>query len=707
MSAQRYLVSARKYRPQIFAELVAQEHVTETLKNAIRLDRLAHAYLFSGPRGVGKTTAARILAKAVNCTTPLEDRADSAEPCRECETCRTFEEGRSLNIIEIDAASNNRVDDIRDLRDTVRVHPQAGTVKVYIIDEVHMLSTSAFNALLKTLEEPPPYVLFIFATTEPHKVLPTILSRCQRFDFRRIAVQEIVSRLRAICQEEHISSDDASLMLIARKGDGALRDALSIFDQAVSLCGSALEYAPLTQALGVVDVDLYFDVSRHIIERSSAGMLRTIDHVIGSGYDLQEFVVGLAEHLRNLLVARASSDAALIEDTEAMRTRYKKEAARFSETDLLRLLTVLDDAEESMKTSVRPRLKLETALLKMATITLGADLRQALAKIDRLEAMVHSADRSITPSGEPATSGSPSGESLTKGHRSAPVDDPPTMRAGGGEPAATERAAADEPAAEEHGGGDERSAEKHAAVDERPAEKHAAGNGPGDAERGAGDDSAGQERAAGDNVAGEKRTAGNEPAGEDGGARAHKPAGVGERSHSAPAGTSTPSAPRDIFGEPAIKRRTSPPSKGTDPASPSNVAVDTMDAVQTEQDAGALAQAWSQLLAIVKEDKIHVGSLLQHSRPEHFHDGTAAIAVPDAFHHRLLTHQSEYVIEQIQPLIAEPLTSIRFVIRDDLETPGKEETASNFDPYEYMQRKRQENPVIRAIFDQFGGELVW
>lgn len=218
MSDHRYLVSARKYRPRSFEEVVGQDHVTETLKNAIRLDRLAHAYLFSGPRGVGKTTGARILAKSINCETALEERTDSSEPCQTCASCVSFDEGRSLNVIELDAASNNKVDDIRELRETVRIPPQGAKRKVYIVDEVHMLSNAAFNALLKTLEEPPPYVLFIFATTEPHKVLPTILSRCQRFDYRRIAVAEIVSRLELICKSENIKADEASLMLIARKG---------------------------------------------------------------------------------------------------------------------------------------------------------------------------------------------------------------------------------------------------------------------------------------------------------------------------------------------------------------------------------------------------------------------------------------------------------------------------------------------------------
>ncbi|HMB93829.1 MAG TPA: DNA polymerase III subunit gamma/tau, partial [Rhodothermales bacterium] len=387
MSDQRYLVTARKYRPTLFKELVAQEHVTETLKNAIRLDRLAHAYLFSGPRGVGKTTAARILATAINCTTLLEEREDQAEPCRTCNSCLSFEEGRNLSIFEIDAASNNKVEDIRDLRETVRIPPQGSRKKVYIIDEVHMLSNAAFNALLKTLEEPPPHVLFIFATTEPHKVLPTILSRCQRFDFRRIPVPDIVARLEEICTEESITADEASLMLVARKGDGALRDALSAFDQAVALCGTDLQYTDLAEALRVVDVDLFFTVTQHVLDRSSAGMLHLVGEIMQSGYDLQEFLVGLAEHLRNLLVARTMEDTALIEAAEATRQRYGTTATHFSESDLLRLLMIVDEAQESIKSSTQPRMKLEMALLKMASLAHAADLRTALQQLDRLEKM--------------------------------------------------------------------------------------------------------------------------------------------------------------------------------------------------------------------------------------------------------------------------------------------------------------------------------
>src|SRR5690606_1136798 len=317
--------------------------------------------------------------------------------------------------------------------------PQGARKKVYIIDEVHMLSAQAFNALLKTLEEPPPHVMFIFATTEPHKVLPTILSRCQRFDFRRIAVPEIVERLREICAQEDVTADDGSLILIARKGDGALRDALSVFDQAVALCGTDLKYSELTKALGVVVVDLYFDVSRRVIDQDLAGMLRLVQKTVHAGHDLQEFLAGLAEHFRNLLVARTMEDASLVEATEETRRRYAEEAQHFTESDLLRLLTLAEDASEGLKESSQPRLKLETALLKMASIARAADLRQALEKLQRLEELAAAGKfpkdrsgggssgtpndpegRTTSPSSDAALSGKP--DALPK--RSATATDP-------------------------------------------------------------------------------------------------------------------------------------------------------------------------------------------------------------------------------------------------------------------------------------------
>jgi len=384
MSEPRYLVSARKYRPQTFGGLVAQEHVAETLRNAVRSGRLAQAYLFSGPRGVGKTTAARILAKAVNCKTPMSERPD-VEPCGTCDACTSFDDGRAMNVIEIDAASHNGVDDMRELRETVRIPPQGAKKKVYILDEVHMLSASAFNAILKTLEEPPEHALFIFATTEPHKVLPTILSRTQRFDFRRIAVPEIVEQLRMICAEEGITADEEALVLVARRGDGAMRDALSVFDQAVALCGTALAGPALREALGVVGADLLFEAADLAAANDRARLLVLVDGVVRRGHDLREFLLGLADHVRNLLVARATGDGVLVEGTAATRARYVEAAAPWAEADLLHLLMIADEAVEALRTSAQPRLTVELALLRMASLEKAADLQRLLAHLDALE----------------------------------------------------------------------------------------------------------------------------------------------------------------------------------------------------------------------------------------------------------------------------------------------------------------------------------
>lgn len=395
MADSQYLVTARKHRPQVFGDIVAQSHVVRTLINALKLGRLAHAYLFTGPRGVGKTTAARILAKAINCTGKSNGEA---EPCLDCDSCKDFETQRSLNIFEIDAASNNRVEDIRELRENVRVPPQGGRRKVYIIDEVHMLSTAAFNALLKTLEEPPPHVLFIFATTEPHKVLPTILSRCQRFDFRRIPTKDIVEHLSKICNLEGVTADEDALHLVANKGDGALRDALSVFDQAVAVCGSNLKYSTLASALRVVDVELYFESTRYIAQRAAGPMLSLTERIMSDGYDVREFFNGLAEHVRNLLIAVILGTDALVDVSKRLRARYAEAAKEFTETVLLRILMVIDETQNRLPTSTSPRLAVELAMIKMVRLGDSVDLSDALAQIRRLERMVQK-----TPGQRPVT----------------------------------------------------------------------------------------------------------------------------------------------------------------------------------------------------------------------------------------------------------------------------------------------------------------
>ena len=706
MSEQRYLVTARKYRPALFGELVAQEHVTETLKNALRLDRLAHAYLFSGPRGVGKTTAARILAKAINCETPLKGRADEAEPCRTCASCRAFEEGRSLGIFEIDAASNNKVDDIRELRETVRIPPQGSRKKVYIIDEVHMLSNAAFNALLKTLEEPPPHVLFIFATTEPHKVLPTILSRCQRFDFRRIPVPTITDRLREICAEEDITADEASLMLLARKGDGALRDALSAFDQAVSLCGTRLQYAELAQALGVVDVDLFFRLTGHVQEKSSAGMLRLVDEVVRSGHDLNEFLAGLAEHLRNLLVARTMEDRTLIEAAEATRARYAEAAAAFSEADLLRLLLIAGAAEEDVKNSAQPRLKLEMALLKMAALTRAADLQAALQKLDRLEHLAREGNLPAevpTPVSSPEktappTKSTPSANDhpATTPKQEPPKQEPPKQTTAA-EPKARYEAAA--PEAKEIDAEEE---------DEAPAPPEATAAAPPERPASSPPKPTDVDEEADDDRDGSAPTPDTPPPAEQ---------------NASPEKEAPPRRPQtgyaSLFGPPALQKQEPPPPSSGDGAS-SGDSASSGEAPTSQLSPAAVAVApaatgtveklialWPQFAGDVREARRDVGTCLQHARPLHLDAGTLTIAVPDGFHKSVLGDQERLLARCLPGALDTLPERFRFVVTSDAAESAAAAEAKPLSPREHLQQLREDHPVVRALFDAFGGEPVF
>jgi DNA polymerase III subunit gamma/tau len=643
MSSQPYLVAARKYRPQLFHEIVAQEHVTETLTNAIRLDRLAHAYLFSGPRGVGKTTAARILAKAINCTTPADQRRDGGEPCRACDSCRTFEEGRSMSIIEIDAASNNKVEDIRDLRETVLVPPQGSRRKVYIIDEVHMLSNAAFNALLKTLEEPPPYVLFIFATTEPNKVLPTILSRCQRFDFRRIAVPEIVAHLQGICQEESIVADEASLMLIAHKGDGALRDALSAFDQAVALCGSPMTYAELAQAFGVVDIDLFFEVTRAVAAGDHAGMLALVERITRAGYDMQEFLGGLAAHLRNMLVARTMPDTSLIEAAESIRERYAADCVLFGETDLLRLLMLVDEGEEKLRTSTQPRLRMEMTFLKMASMARSVDLRQALARLDQLERTAPVVTEKQAPETRAPEKRVP--------EKPAPAIPAPETRAPGQPAPVKVEPIKPDPAKPRH---PEPPADSDAPPDDPP---------PVDPEP-------------------------------------RPPLKLVEK----------PPIPDDglgLFSAPLLRKPGSGP-KGNEPEAALRVAVDIDVALPLSSSQTAVLLAlWPGYVGRIRAERIHVSALLQHATPLDDQGQTIVLSVPDEFHRRMLDSQQEYLLSRFRDETGRTIARFDFVVGGSAVGSDAPETPREIDPYEYMKQKRAESPVIRAIFDQFGGEVVW
>ena len=357
---ENFVVSARKYRPQTFASVVGQRHITSTLKNAIDRGQLAHAYLFCGPRGVGKTTCARIFAKAINCLNP-----QAGEACNECESCRSFNEGRSLNVHELDAASNNSVDDIRNLIEQVRIIPQQGRYSVFVIDEVHMLSAAAFNAFLKTLEEPPQHAIFILATTEKHKIIPTILSRCQIYDFNRIRVEDGVEYLRHIASQEGVEADDEALNLISHKADGGMRDALSMFDKAVSFCGTKLSYKDVAATLNVLDYDTYFTTTDLLLEGRYVDALMLFDQVLARGFSPQVFASGLNAHMRDLLMAKGPA-ISLVEFTGTLVERYKQQAARCDESFLFNAMSLLTEADGRLRQSSNQRLFVELGLMKIA-----------------------------------------------------------------------------------------------------------------------------------------------------------------------------------------------------------------------------------------------------------------------------------------------------------------------------------------------------
>lgn len=361
---ENFIVSARKYRPATFDTVVGQQSITQTLKNAIKSEHLAQAFLFCGPRGVGKTTCARILAKTINC----QNLTPNIEACNECESCKSFNNSASFNVYELDAASNNSVDDIRNLVDQVRIPPQVGKYKIYIIDEVHMLSQAAFNAFLKTLEEPPAYAKFILATTEKHKIIPTILSRCQIFDFRRIRLEDIASHLAYVASKENITADPDALHIVAQKAEGGLRDALSMFDQLVSFAGNHLSYDLVIQNLNVLDYDYYFRLIDYFLTGDASNTLLLYDEVMEKGFDGQHFLIGLGEHLRNLLVCRDEVTLKLLETGENIRERYKVQAQQCKTDFLLKALEINNRCDVNYKSSNNKRLSIEIALLQITAL---------------------------------------------------------------------------------------------------------------------------------------------------------------------------------------------------------------------------------------------------------------------------------------------------------------------------------------------------
>ncbi len=382
-----YLVLARKYRPMFFDDVVGQQHVTLTLKNAILQKRIANAYLFCGPRGVGKTTIARIVAKALNC-----DQGPTVTPCNQCSSCVEINESRSLDVFEIDGASNRGIDEVRNLREGLRYAPTPGKYRIYIIDEVHMLTNEAFNALLKTLEEPPPNVLFVFATTESHKVPATILSRCQRFDFKRMPVKHIMMQLAEMCQKEGIAIDEESLRLIAVKADGSMRDSQSVLDQIIAYAGSTINAKAVANLLGIIDQNLFFEVTDLIQAGDVLGGIQLANRIFAEGYDFTDFILGLQDHLRNFLVVVSTGSGQDLDASEDHVQRYLAQKGCFSVEDLLRLLKVCADTENLLRRSANARLHLEVSLVKMIKLNRSVQLSQIIEQIGQVKKNSNSAD---------------------------------------------------------------------------------------------------------------------------------------------------------------------------------------------------------------------------------------------------------------------------------------------------------------------------
>lgn len=626
-----YKALTRTYRPQTFDDIVSQEHVSNTLRNAIANNRLSHAYLFCGPRGVGKTTMARVLARTLN-EVDMEVDGESLN--------------NTLNIVEIDAASNNSVDDIRTLRERVRIPPQNGRYKIYIIDEIHMLSKSAFNALLKTLEEPPEHVIFIFATTEPHRILPTILSRCQRFDFRRITVDEIVNRLEEIAGKEEIAIGRESLHVIARKADGALRDALGILDQAIAFCGTSISYDELHRALNIVSLERMFELTDALIRKDASAGMALLHNLLHIGNDIQEFIGALIEHFRNLYLAKDSQNLYLVEATDETKQRFQKMSGAFSGDDLMRMMHILHDSQTTIRNAQQPRIHLEITLLKLFHMTRSEGLEKLLEKLGELENKMAKQGDALPP--DNSQSSAKGSKSQTK---AGTVDSSPASH--------SDKAA------------------DHSGTGSRPSSP--------------------EPTQTGSRVRGSDRQEQSDILG--------SPTLKRPRNHltavSIPGKTSTGDVENEVRGNLALSPRPGPvhendESARTTPAAKNNA---------TLREAGNLSdisEIWPEYLEKLKDT---ASSMLyftiQKTQPVDLTDGVVTLQCSDSFTSDIIREQQRTLRDTLREHFG---YALRFTSR---LVENQKRTDTVLDPYDHFTKLQKKDPKLRQIVELFGAELEY
>ncbi len=722
-----YKALTRAYRPQTFEDIVSQEHVSNTLKNAIENNRLSHAYLFCGPRGVGKTTMARVLARTIN---EVDMDVDGEQL------------NNTLNIVEIDAASNNSVEDVRALRERVRIPPQSGRFKVYIIDEIHMLSKQAFNALLKTLEEPPAHVIFIFATTEPHRILPTILSRCQRFDFRRITVDEIVGRLELIAQREDISIDKESLHVIAKKADGALRDALGILDQTIAFCGTTITYDDLHRALNIVSSERMFELTDALIRKDARAGMALLHNLLHIGNDIQEFLAALTEHFRNLYLAKDSQNFYLIEATRDTRERFQEMASAFSVDDLMRMMHIVHEAEFSIRQAQQPRIHLEITLLKLFHMTRSDGLTELLLKLETLEQKLAQQPDAAQQSDDtrqsaPAQQGSIQKQQAPSAKQQAPSakQQAPSaeQQAPPGEqqrPSEEQPASAEKPASEQPAISNQNASAKNPPSPQNVASRQAAETKQDTTFK---QDTATQEAAATKQDAAIKKDAATKqdaapaqhPARKSSPAAGQSVSDQEKVGGSKPSGNQTGKSEPDIFGSPALRRPQGhlsavalPEKSGADtairevrgnlalspkPEAPGKAepppSKKTYEKPDTMDDLNKMWPEYLEKLQATTSSMLYFS--IQKTRPVRLKKNVVTLECNDSFTSDIIREQQRKLCDTVKEHFG---YALRFT--SQLVEP-EQRTDSIHDPYEHFSKMQKEDPKLKEIVNLFGAELEY